>query len=304
MKQCEHYQELFVEALYDELQKEKLYELQSHLNSCANCSAEYRKLQSTLQVMNQRTRTEPDETYWKNYWNTFNASLEKETKTKQEKQNVFLLRFAWQPAWSYGIAATVLLAVGLYLGKIIFNNQLIDNRQPKTVNLEQNTTEDTVVSNQKFHPPTAGRETRNPSAHQQTSKLEPQTGYATTVAARSYLDRSKVMLLGLINSEGDITPGFHQQQKISRSLLHEAADLKPKLIEPDQQRIKQLIDELEVILLQLANIEEQNDLPAIELVKKGVDEKAILLKINMEEIRAMKSKQSQKKSSTKEDKSL
>jgi hypothetical protein len=304
MKPCEHYQELFVEALYDELPKEKLYELQSHLNSCAKCSAEYRKLQSTLQVMNERTRTEPDETYWKNYWNTLNASLEKETEAKQEKQNLFPVRFAWQPAWSYGIAATLLLAVGLYLGKIIFSNEQTDNRQPTTVNLEQPTIDSTTgnpksetrnLSSEEYSKPSpayGGQETQNPN---RTS---------VTLAAQSYLDRSKVMLLGLINSDGDVTLGFQQQQKFSRSLLHEAADLKPKLIEPDQQRIRQLIDELEVILLQLANIEEQNDLPAIELVKKGVDEKAILLKINMEEMRAMKSKQSQKKSSTKENNSL
>ncbi|MBI5214398.1 MAG: zf-HC2 domain-containing protein [Ignavibacteriae bacterium] len=304
MKQCEHYQELFVEALYDELPKEQLSELKSHLNSCAPCSAAYRKLESTLQVMSQRTRTEPDEAYWKNYWNTLDASIQKESEVKQEKRNILPLRFAWQPAWSYGIAATLLLAVGLYLGKYIFSNQETVNSQPTTVNLEQNTTVDTVISNQQFHPPQAGKEIKNQNSIPETGNRKPETNQLTRLAAQSYLDRSKVMLLGLINSEDDASLSFSRQQKISRSLLHEAADLKPRLIEPDQQRIKQLIDELEVILLQLANIEEQSDLPAIELVKKGVDEKAILLKINMEEMRAMKSKQSQKKSLTKEHKSL
>jgi len=61
---------------------------------------------------------------------------------------------------------------------------------------------------------------------------------------------------------------YHTSRKFHAHCSATRVDLKPRLIEPDQQRIKQLIEELEVILLQLANYEEQKDLPAIELVKK------------------------------------
>ncbi|MBI3189354.1 MAG: zf-HC2 domain-containing protein [Ignavibacteriales bacterium] len=283
MKPCEQYQELFIEALYNELSSDNKVEFQKHVDTCVECSTSYRKLEATLNVMNQRERVEPDETYWKNYWNKLNASLEKETETKSEKRNVLPLRFTWQPAWSYGIAATLLLAVGLYLGKILFNNEpSTDNSQLTTANNKQqdidssNAYKNSEAQTANHEPSTVNRQ---PTIQLTRSDIDAQ--------AHTYLERSKVMLLGLINTNNDVSPSLSRQKKISRTLLHQAADLKPRLVEPDQQRIKQLIDELEVILLQLANFEEQSDLPAIELVKKGVDEKAILLKINMEEMRAM-----------------
>ena len=56
-----------------------------------------------------------------------------------------------------------------------------------------------------------------------------------------------------------------------------------------QNQIYNLISDLEVILLQIANLESEYNLPAIEMVKNGVDRKGILLKINIEEMRKYKS---------------
>ena len=53
--------------------------------------------------------------------------------------------------------------------------------------------------------------------------------------------------------------------------------------------------DLEVILLEIANLETEYDLPTIEMVKSGVDRRGVLLKINIEEMRKNESQSADKK---------
>ena len=50
------------------------------------------------------------------------------------------------------------------------------------------------------------------------------------------------------------------------------------------QQLQRLISEVQVILLQIANLEIENDISGIELIKDGVDRRGIFLKINIQEI--------------------
>ena len=297
MKPCEEYRKVLIETYYNELPADEKEQVVEHLASCKECSAEYKKLESTLAIMNKRERVEPDETYWKTYWNSLNLRLENEQKVLPLHKSSS--RFAWQPAWAYGIAAMLLVAIGLYFGKLLYSPEPT-KQQPSVAN------NGLVNGAQATNPPVE----KEQGAAKQTPQIPNQSGSYTLAknnidnAAQAYLDRSKTMLLGIINADDDSPSDFKQQQKISRDLLQEAVDLKPSLIEPDQQRIRQLINDLEVILLQLANMEEQTNMPGIELVKKGVNQKSILLKINMEEMRMMKSATKGHKASSKDKTSL
>ena len=84
-------------------------------------------------------------------------------------------------------------------------------------------------------------------------------------------------------------------------MVKEAGLLKQQLKTPAQHRLRELIIELEVILLQIANLETANDLTGIELIKSGIDRNGILLKINLEE---MKESNQKKKSLSKEQKKI
>jgi hypothetical protein len=107
--------------------------------------------------------------------------------------------------------------------------------------------------------------------------------------AHSYLDRSKTLLLGLVNfdsaSEDPASLGGPQRQQIAQELLSEASYLKSRLTQSEQQRLRSLVSDLEVILLQLANMERQLDIPEIEIVRAGVDKGALLFKIDVEKMR-------------------
>jgi len=81
------------------------------------------------------------------------------------------------------------------------------------------------------------------------------------------------------------------QKQISTELVQEASYLKGELGEYDQERLQSLVADLEMILLQIANLESEYDLRAIDLVKEGVERGGILLKINITDIRQSVKKQ-------------
>jgi hypothetical protein len=160
---------------------------------------------------------------------------------------------AFMPAWAYGIAAIALLAVGIYLGRTLFTNTI-----------PQDTPGAVAVATEA--PPDSAEE-----------------------AALVYLGRTKNLLLDLVNLNEGHEAGINMErrQQLSRRLLEQSTVITAALTKPDQQLLRQLIFDLEIVLIQLANVEVKPGIPAVELVRKGVDQKSILLKINLEEMRAM-----------------
>ena len=102
------------------------------------------------------------------------------------------------------------------------------------------------------------------------------------------LEESKVLLLGIVNLDtpldGSQKIDFSFQKKISHDLLLQTADLKEQLVKVKNRRMVSLLDDLELILMQIANLEEDFDLPAIEMVKQGAENQSLLFKINMERL--------------------
>lgn len=102
------------------------------------------------------------------------------------------------------------------------------------------------------------------------------------------LEDSKILLLGIVNL--DTPPNdsekvdFSFQKDFSNRLLKQTADLKQQLSKTKNRRVVSLLNELELIFMQIANIENDFDLPAIEIIKKGADNQSLLFKINMERL--------------------
>jgi hypothetical protein len=104
-----------------------------------------------------------------------------------------------------------------------------------------------------------------------------------------YLDRSKRILLALVNygpetgdSFGLDLPG---QKKASRSLIQAAAALKSDLSRAKERRLENLIGSLQTILMQIANLESENDLDAVRIVRAGLEGRDIMFQINLAKMR-------------------
>jgi hypothetical protein len=75
------------------------------------------------------------------------------------------------------------------------------------------------------------------------------------------------------------------QKQVSRELIQEASFLKKELAQSDRERLESLIASLEIILLQIANLESENDLDAIDLVRDGINRRGLMMEINLTDLR-------------------
>lgn len=247
---CRECEGLMFEALYEELSENEKASFNTHLRDCSACTEAYREMSGTLKVMNQRVRKEPDAAFWENYWNNLAPKLQ-QLKQRPEERKIF----SWPrvvPGWTYQVAAAlVLILLGVIIGKIYFSKP---EGPPQIV--------------------------RTPA---------PETSIVKTAAnerAHSFLQRSELLILGLVNSPSSETVDVGYSRKVSGELIREAKLIEPTLTSPEQRKLRRLISDLEIILLQIANLEAEQDMPEIDMVKSGAEKTAILLQINLELMRA------------------
>jgi hypothetical protein len=193
------------------------------------------------------------------FWAGYWGRLEK--RMQQEKR---VVAPKWTH-WAYRAAAViVLIGIGVILGRF--------NPVPRETTTQVRPTVQPVVQ----------------------AKLEQRT--------QDFLGRSEVLLLGLVNfnAESDDAEAVDitKQKAMSKDLIQEASYLKKELSDTNDGRLEKLVGDLELILMQIANLEEKEDLPEIELVKNGVDRKGLLLKINLEQMRTGKSSEQKAKSAS------
>lgn len=252
---CTHCRELFPDAAYNELSEALRREFDEHLSTCRACRSQFDEMKNTLSMMSKRLRNDPDEQYLRNFWDRLDPRLAPDSDapvTPYPQKKILDFRHPVRiPVWAYGIAAMLLIALGIYIGKEGF------------------------LARHPVEP--LARETQQSVA-----------GDSTMVRTLDYLERSKNLLIGLTNlsEEHRTVLNIDHERKVSRELIDQARVLTVALNRPDKQQLRQLVQDLEIILLQLANIEVGAGKPVIEFVEKGVDRKSILLKINLEEMRA------------------
>jgi len=208
-------------------------------------------------AMDNRIHTEPENYYWESYWDNLTDRMDKEEK--QVSKSIILRQrfkeiFSFESRLAYRFAGAVaLIVIGIFIGKFYFG------------------------SNEKFEV--------NQGILKQTTNLSAQQIALKNRTVR-YLDRSKVLLLGMINFDPETEDVFAlnlpYRKRISQSLVNEALALKNDMNDPSYNQLKHLISDLEIILLQIANLESELDIDGIEMIKSGVDRKGIMLKINLE----------------------
>ena len=249
MNACEKIQDYFVEALYEELEPTQKTLLEGHFQECPACAAEFQAMRSTLAVMSRRERPEADEKDWE----SFDRKLQQRIQESKSKGRV--LPFRRVPGWILQVAAAlILVGAGVIIGRFFAGDEASKTQ--------------VVAVAPKQKPPV-------------------QTVAAETEAQR-FLEKSEVLLLGVVNTDPDEEASsldLDRRKQVSNDLIHQAALVKGQLKDPRQRRLRELVSDLELILVQIASLEEQEDQPEIEVVKSGVDRKGLLLKIDIEQMR-------------------
>jgi hypothetical protein len=260
MSDCKKCRSLFLEAYYEELDAQTKQFFKDHLLVCDKCQSEFNKMKSTLKFMSKRVRPEPPKEFWDSYEERLAQRIKKEETSEIERVSWWsklVNAFTLAPKWAYqAAAALVLIVVGVFIGRMIFTP--------------------------------SGSEIQRAS-QQPGITIQQQPGTELVHRTQNYIERSKLILLALVNfdpaTEDPYALDLPYQQQVSKELVEEASYLKRELAESDQERLENLIIDLERVLLQIANLESQNDFEAIELVKEGVTNRGILMEINLTDLR-------------------
>ena len=93
----------------------------------------------------------------------------------------------------------------------------------------------------------------------------PTTTDAHIEKAQLFLQRSQVLLLGIVNADTD---DLSKQKQISHDLIQQASTLQNDLKDPRYRRLRSLISELQVILLEIADLQKQGDLQGVDMFKQ------------------------------------
>jgi hypothetical protein len=250
MNDCRTSKDRMIEALYGELNPADKERFDHHLGACPECASEYSLLGATLRLMDKRERSDPGPEFWDGYWDRLSRRRTWE-ETGEEARPSLLTRlgrvFARLPLWSYQAAgAAALLLVGILIG-----SRLI--------------------------PPPGGGKTV-------TAAVSAPAG--AVVQAENFIERSKVLLLGLVNydpaTEDAYAFDLDRKKTLSRALAAEAPALRGSLNERGQKRLRDLVSDLEVIMMQIANLGSGQDVEGVELIKQGVGDRGIFLKIDLD----------------------
>jgi hypothetical protein len=281
MNDCKKCEWLFDDVFYGKISKEDNEFLEHHLENCSNCRLELKRNNSMLSGISIKSTSEVPTDFWDNYnFNLHqrllseglleeNQPLNKHLNKQIQMKNQRPQYFAWlstllAPRWALQIVtAVILVIIGIFIGRFLFNSSPIR-------------VEDFAS-------------TKSPNSFSQA--ISTQT-MITLQQMDRFLDRSRVILMAIENFDPE-TESTHAinlpyQKEISRQLVNQAVALKIDLSKTRQRRLKELLGELEVILMQIANIDSGSEMETLQLVKGGRYIRGILYKIRLIDLQRSK----------------
>jgi hypothetical protein len=262
MSRCGKMKDLFLDSLYGELDPGREAGLMRHLDECAGCRGEYEAMARTLVTMGGKAAVDPGQEYWDAYFGKLERRMTAEgvsASARPAPRARSRAPFARVPRWAFGAAGAVaLLAAGVLIGRLSLS------RVPPVA--------DTVA------------------AAKSTAAVIPASSSADlSLRTSRYIDRSKVILLALVNFDGGIKDiaglNLPRQKEMSQALVKEASALKGDLKAAKERQLERLVADLELILVQIANLKAEADLSSVEIIKAGAASKDILFQINLSEMR-------------------
>ncbi|TAK54771.1 MAG: hypothetical protein EPO24_12790 [Bacteroidetes bacterium] len=241
------------EFVRNELPEEDRQRIERHIQSCNQCREEASTLSTFFQEVDKATidwsAQQPEE-----YWNTFAYSVQARITKEEPAQATAIERFL---EWLDSVitfrprdiaiagACCILLLAGLVAGKYFLQQE-------------------------------------KPPSQQQAARQVVSPVDSEYIRLHEYFRRSRALLVGLANSgleEGE-PADMEAEQTISKSLIHEARQLKQQ---PLDSRSERLISDMEKILLKLANSEMSENSADLELIRDGIERGNLLYKVRRAE---------------------
>ncbi len=245
MKDCPQ-QHFIVDYVFRELDEKEKNKFKAHLQTCDVCRLQLQQFEETFSVIKKAKTEKPPKELMDNYLRVLRNSFYPKTNLLQ-RVNEWISDFVTLPSPAMRLAqATIMLLIGVFLGRLLFLQP-----QTPTANIADNNIQSAaVVSDQLL---------------------------------RHYLQETEMILLDVANTnpaeDARILESIKQLAKYRR-LLEKTVLCRERAEELDDPMLKNLIDEIELILLDLCNAEDENFDELLFHVKKQIKESHILLEIN------------------------
>lgn len=245
-------QSLLYEYTRGELSATEQQRVGNHLATCTRCAtnaAEIRELVKGIPT----SAWKPAEDRSDNYWSSFSYNIINRIRLNDQHQRVPKISFAeyLRSMFVYQRRAFVGIGVGLAVIAVLVLTWQLQRSGGSGI-----------------------QQLASGASENQTPTVQARYG--------QYLRQSQMLMVGLMNmkSESGERVDLNVERDLSRHLIQEARYLHDQDID---EHAKQLIRDLEKILIELANIEEQHDLPDVEILRAGIRQENLLFKIRMGE---------------------
>ncbi len=240
---------LLYEFLRDELNPHDREVVEEHLRSCDRCSAQLKDLESALHSLD-RSSPNASSNRSEEFWNSFALRVEQRILSRRAAKRFGALEyletfFVFHRPLTFSLGGALVLA---FLAVGIWNLSI--DRERRTLPM-----------------PGVEAASQSDSVRQEMSR---------------YFRKSKILLVGLTNMKfpEDRQVDLTVERRASRELVQQARYLRNQ---PIDARSARLIEEMEKILIELANMKEENNMPNVEIVRAGIHQENLLFKIRMAE---------------------
>jgi hypothetical protein len=246
---------LLYEYVRNELPPERAKAVADHLANCRRCFTEVDELRDVLLVLPGK-EADPASERPVEFWNAFADRVQAQIDRPQirkkttlgEEWDLLLSNLVARQRWIIGLSGAVAVAVATLI--------LYRPAQTPVVTPLQTKAEPTVRSE----------------------------GDIAEVRARAgdYFRKSRTLLVGISNMKvgTDMPVDLSAEQRLSRQLVHEAGYLKQQ---PLDLRSARVVGDVEKVLVALANLQKDRQLPDVELIRSGIHQENLLFKIRMAE---------------------
>jgi len=257
MASCKKYHALIAAQWFGDLTTDEDRTLRAHLQTCRACREALGASAETIARIGKPATPDLPQHFWEGYW----ARLAKRMETDEApRRSAFrarilsILQAPWSPALRLSAAAAIFVA-GVLATRVFWTPEKVSESEL----------------------------TRAAPPHAHLAQAS--AGFA------ELLSRSKVLLIGFANLDPEaVNAGefdFSTKRQVSRQLIAEAVAFRNDPGATKDQQLLQLINQLEMVLLQIANLEAEHDVEAVELVRSSIDREGLLLKINIEEMKRL-----------------
>jgi hypothetical protein len=240
--------------------------VESHLAECAVCREECAQMREALESLPPRLQ-QPSDALPDAFWKAMLDAVDQTIAEKSDRPGLQQRISVWRRQLSDWLTMAVVPHRRLVLG--VVSIAIVATSAFVTWSLLRQSPERPV-----FAESPAGAESAEPGP----ASVSP----AAETRMDSYLRKSRMLLVGVTNMpdvEGQPVD-LSLERKASRELADEARALKQHTLD---DRSLDLINELEKIQIELANMESRNEMPTMALVRSGIERENLLFKIRIQE---------------------